>query len=492
MTCMQNDSSRLTHTFPASLRPPFTRAVLAGIMFAVLAFGVLPLFAAEPTAQLGAVSGVVAVTHADGSAVQPAGGGTALGPGDRISTVGKASATIELPGIGQIELGADTTVIIRQLQTASGQTIITVELVSGMIVNRLAPAPDVRLDVRIVDPSGQAVARTTGSTQFGVGRDENGNVTVACTSCSNGNLTFPGDGQGLGSGRARTLTARGDLYESRVRASVYDALAEGADPDANDTSTPSGHLLPPGQRTGSRDNRHDDDDVDRTNGPGGPVARILSPSSDENVSGSTVVVRWQTIGFNLVPAAQATEPSSPNQVHVHIFLDVDPTPYVGTNVPIPLNNPNIVHTTNPVVTFQNVPNGTHRAYLVMATGNHVSLRPAVIDMVTFTVGSSGATVTPTPTVSPTATPSGSVDVEATIANYIYLPDPIRIRVGDTVRWTNLDNVPDNHTVTASDLSWTSPVLRQGQTYTRTFTQPGSFVYFCEPHPFMTAFIEVAP
>ena len=82
--------------------------------------------------------------------------------------------------------------------------------------------------------------------------------------------------------------------------------------------------------------------------------------------------------------------------------------------------------------------------------------------------------------------------EATISSFVFLPDPIQIRVGQSVRWTNLDNVPDGHTVTASDLSFTSPVLGQGDTYVRTFTQPGTILYFCEPHPFMTAFIEVQP
>jgi plastocyanin len=59
-----------------------------------------------------------------------------------------------------------------------------------------------------------------------------------------------------------------------------------------------------------------------------------------------------------------------------------------------------------------------------------------------------------------------------------------------VRWTNLDNVMDGHTVTASDRSWTSAVLMQNDTFTRAFTQPGDYTYFCEPHPFMQANITV--
>jgi plastocyanin len=115
---MQHHYSRVTSPFRFIL----VRGINAALVFAVLAFGVMPLFAAEPTAQLGTVSGTVAVVHANGSAVQPAGTGTSLGPGDRISTVGKSSAIIELPGIGQIELGASTTIIVHELRTASDQS----------------------------------------------------------------------------------------------------------------------------------------------------------------------------------------------------------------------------------------------------------------------------------------------------------------------------------------------------------------------------------
>jgi plastocyanin len=349
----------------------------------LLAVGVAPLSAAEPTASLGSASGTVAVTFANGSSVQPAGPGTALGPGDRIATVGKGSAAIDLPGVGRVELGADTAVVIRELRTEGGQTRISIELVQGAIVNQLAPTSDVRLDYRAVDPSGRAVAHATGTASFGVGRDENGNVTVACVSCGRGAVTFPGDRSGLSSGQAATVTARGDLIDWSFVGSVYDALAEGADAEEDGGKTPSGNRLPPGQRTGSRDDRrHDEVDDD----PGQNTANVAAPA-----------------------------------------LLLSPT------------------------------------------------------------------TTPTPTITPTATATRMPSqAEATIANFVYLPDPIQIRVGDSIRWTNLDNVPDGHTVTARDLSFTSPVLNQGNTYVRTFTQPGTIEYFCEPHPFMTAFIDVQP
>jgi plastocyanin len=106
------------------------------------------------------------------------------------------------------------------------------------------------------------------------------------------------------------------------------------------------------------------------------------------------------------------------------------------------------------------------------------------------------TSTPTPTLTPgtvpTSTPTATATplpiLEATIASFVYLPEPIVVQVGQTIRWTNLD-VPE-HTVTADDHSFTSPLLGQNQTYTLTLTQPGTYTYFCEPHPFMMGEIEV--
>jgi len=458
----------------------------------VLVFAVAPLAAAEPTAQLGAVSGTVAVTHANGSAVQPAGAGASLGPGDRIATVGKASAIVELPGIGRIELGAETTILLHELRTEGGATIVTIEVVRGTTVHRLTPGSDTRLVFRVVDPTGEAVARANGAAIFGYGRDENGSVTVACERCPNGALTFPGDRDPLTSGIARTLTARGDLIDRGLGGSIYDALAAGATAGEDGGDTPAGNRLPAGQRTGSRDARHTHDEKDQPSNtqPAPNVgARIASPSAGETVTGPTLTVRWETVGYTIVPAAQARRP---DEVHVHIFLDRDPAPILASGQPIPLNDPNIVHTANPIVTFQNVVNGPHRLWLVLATGDHVPLRPPVTDTVAFTLAGSSATPTPTLVPTPTPTPGAVIHQEATIANFIYLPDPITIRVGQTVRWTNLDNAQDGHTVTAQDRSWTSPVLGQNGAFVRTFTQVGTFLYFCEPHPQMTAFIDVQP
>jgi len=70
----------------------------------------------------------------------------------------------------------------------------------------------------------------------------------------------------------------------------------------------------------------------------------------------------------------------------------------------------------------------------------------------------------------------------------YAPATLTVQVGDTVRWTNRDVVP--HTVTPTDkAAWGSPGsgdasatwLAQGETWSFTFTEPGTYRYFCIPH-----------
>ena len=83
-------------------------------------------------------------------------------------------------------------------------------------------------------------------------------------------------------------------------------------------------------------------------------------------------------------------------------------------------------------------------------------------------------------------PPAPMFVELTYDNFDVPQDPVVITVGQTVRWTNLDN--SIHTVTsgnpgeatAGDL-FDSGNMGQGATFEHTFDAPGEFVYFCRPH-----------
>jgi plastocyanin len=77
-----------------------------------------------------------------------------------------------------------------------------------------------------------------------------------------------------------------------------------------------------------------------------------------------------------------------------------------------------------------------------------------------------------------------------VDNFRYAPDPIRITVGDAIRWRNDDPVP--HTATARDGSFDTGLFIGGRTTDAiTFSTAGSFEYFCETHPEMTGRVIVS-
>jgi hypothetical protein len=109
---------------------------------------------------------------------------------------------------------------------------------------------------------------------------------------------------------------------------------------------------------------------------------IMTPRVDRPVRAGPVTVSVDYSGPPLVPAGRA---ESLADYHLHYFLDIDPTPYLGTNQPIPLGNPHIIHTADTEVTFDAVGPGLHTVAVVLTASNHVSLDPPVASIVMFTV-----------------------------------------------------------------------------------------------------------
>lgn len=79
-------------------------------------------------------------------------------------------------------------------------------------------------------------------------------------------------------------------------------------------------------------------------------------------------------------------------------------------------------------------------------------------------------------------------VEVSIADFAY-GDPLEIAVGTTVTWTNNDSVA--HTVTQSGgEGFQSGKMDAGATFSYTFTEAGTFDYYCEYHADMASTITV--
>jgi plastocyanin len=73
--------------------------------------------------------------------------------------------------------------------------------------------------------------------------------------------------------------------------------------------------------------------------------------------------------------------------------------------------------------------------------------------------------------------AGSTSVSA--GDYFFAPPSITIQVGGTVTWSNDGQTA--HTVTANGGSFDSGNLDPGQSFGHTFTQPGTFAYYCQYH-----------
>lgn len=85
----------------------------------------------------------------------------------------------------------------------------------------------------------------------------------------------------------------------------------------------------------------------------------------------------------------------------------------------------------------------------------------------------------------------SGEVSATISGNAFQPASLTIKKGTKVTWTNNDSV--EHTVTADTTAANapdSPQLDQGDTYSFTFNDTGTFAYHCTPHPNMKATVTV--
>ena len=75
-----------------------------------------------------------------------------------------------------------------------------------------------------------------------------------------------------------------------------------------------------------------------------------------------------------------------------------------------------------------------------------------------------------------------------IDNFTFNPQKLAVKAGTTVTWTNKDDIP--HAIAAVGKEFKSKVLDTDNSFSFTFTTPGSYNYFCSLHPHMTGAIVV--
>jgi plastocyanin len=83
----------------------------------------------------------------------------------------------------------------------------------------------------------------------------------------------------------------------------------------------------------------------------------------------------------------------------------------------------------------------------------------------------------------------SKPIEVKIDNFTFAPVTLTVTTGTTVKWINRDDIP--HTVVSEDkITFKSKALDTDDSYSHTFTKPGTYTYFCSIHPKMMAKVVV--
>ena len=76
-----------------------------------------------------------------------------------------------------------------------------------------------------------------------------------------------------------------------------------------------------------------------------------------------------------------------------------------------------------------------------------------------------------------------------IDNFTFTPPTLTVKAGTTVTWTNKDDIP--HGIgSATNAFAKSKALDTDDSYSFTFTTPGTYKYFCYLHPHMVGSIVV--
>jgi plastocyanin len=81
-----------------------------------------------------------------------------------------------------------------------------------------------------------------------------------------------------------------------------------------------------------------------------------------------------------------------------------------------------------------------------------------------------------------------VKIVANAGSNSFSPNPVEVKIGETMTWVNDDS--GRHTVTSKDGVFNSELMEKGQSFSYTFDKAGEYPYFCSPHPGMVGTVVV--
>ena len=75
-------------------------------------------------------------------------------------------------------------------------------------------------------------------------------------------------------------------------------------------------------------------------------------------------------------------------------------------------------------------------------------------------------------------------------DYAFEKTNVTVIAGETVTWLNKGT--ESHTVTADGGAFDSKDVDPGASWSSTFATPGTYTYYCDPHPWMQGAVIVQP
>jgi len=72
-------------------------------------------------------------------------------------------------------------------------------------------------------------------------------------------------------------------------------------------------------------------------------------------------------------------------------------------------------------------------------------------------------------------------VDVAIQDYKFLPAEVRIKAGDTVKWINMEKRTSHSVLFPAENGLESERMFPGESWKRTFTAAGTYLYRCGPH-----------
>jgi plastocyanin len=101
--------------------------------------------------------------------------------------------------------------------------------------------------------------------------------------------------------------------------------------------------------------------------------------------------------------------------------------------------------------------------------------------------SAGGEVSPSGAVTPQGSPTtrAASALQVSIENFAFDPEELVVAAGTTVTWVNADDVAHMVTSKAAPPVFDSNTLHTGDKFSFEFKTPGTYNYFCKPHPYMT-------